>query len=275
MAKNEEYMRSEVSELKKAMDQRISRMEEKKALSEQKLQKALEEEKAAAAKKIADLQEALREQKDAESNREEDRDEEKDLLSEIRAENLKLREKISKLEMLKPRSSPREVDGIHGEEEFYRLLEQERAHRIKAEEFAAAMAARAKAGFEERNEKIVKLKMKLNLATNAKRAEYIGLLSDGTDVPVYGELHDELAMVLRERDEARAEAKKYRTITTRMHQQITDTSEVDHRLEHQQFQSLEEGARERRTQELISTARQGTRPYYLEPSSVDEGKNFR
>jgi len=72
------------------------------------------------------------------------------------------------------------------------------------------MAARAKAGFEERNEKIINLKMKLNLVTNTKRNEYIGLLSDGSDIPAYGQLHDQLALVMRQRDDAIVKAKKYK-----------------------------------------------------------------
>lgn len=44
----------------------------------------------------------------------------------------------------------------------------EREGRIKAEEFAAAMAARAKAGFEDRNEEIVGLGMKVSSLESEK-----------------------------------------------------------------------------------------------------------
>eukprot|EP01083_Nonionella_stella_P107859 312917_1 len=57
-------------------------------------------------------------------------------------------------------------DRLEGSKGYIILWRTEKEQRIKAEEFAAAMAARAKAGFEERDERIINLRMKVsNLET--------------------------------------------------------------------------------------------------------------
>ena len=100
----------------------------------------------------------------------------------------------------------------------------ERDRRLKAEEFAAAMAARAKAGFEKRNEQIMGLRMRItsleaekeNL-NNRQALLMDGNMNTGT-----------LELAFKERDDAIEEARKYRSIAKKLNNQVLSMS---HQLE--------------------------------------------
>jgi DNA repair exonuclease SbcCD ATPase subunit len=104
----------------------------------------------------------------------------------------------------------------------YRL---EKERRIKAEEFAAAMAARAKAGFEERNEDIVGLRMKVSsLEADKENFDHQQQLM----LPGSATLQNptELVLAMQERDEAVDEANRYKSIANKLNEQVITMNQM-------------------------------------------------
>jgi chromosome segregation ATPase len=101
-------------------------------------------------------------------------------------------------------------------------LEKER--RIKAEEFAAAMAARAKAGFEERNQEILALRVKVSTLESEKEIfrKQQTLLLEGDTLQNQTALSRPAALTLaiQQRDEALEEAKRYRSIAKKLNSHV-------------------------------------------------------
>jgi len=200
MITTEEQMRSEMNELHSAMKMAISRIEKKKSSEIHNLTRLLEGEKGSDVQ-TEDCFEATI-----------DKLEHNTVYTGNVEEDMKRRTN-------KTRQAQAETDGTTDHDQLYIAWQKEKTDRLKAEEFAAVMAARAKAGIEQKNEKIVDLKMKLNLATNAKRAEHVKLLSDGSDIPVYGPMHETLTSAKQHPDNALVEDRKYNSIVEEQSQQ--------------------------------------------------------
>jgi len=145
----------------------------------------------------------------------------------IRNENSRLRKRLQSIEdkqfSLRWRSTNigDGADGVDGNQSHTVEWRIEKDRRIKAEEFAAAMAARAKAGFEEKNEEIVKLRLRVsnlelekeNISTNRN------LLL--TNESLYRSDGDNITnLALQERDEAMEEARRYRSIARKLNDQV-------------------------------------------------------
>jgi len=96
------------------------------------------------------------------------------------------------------------------------LLRMERDLRCKAEEIAAALAARAKSGFEKKDEEIAQLRMRLSSLTGGKEIGVRNSLNSGLDY--LEDVHDlSLTDMKRERDEARNEAQEYKALAEDLH----------------------------------------------------------
>ena len=121
--------------------------------------------------------------------------------SEVNNENIQLRRQIARLEEYYKRkiyeTQQRNFDLDHddhletaeGAKHYTILWRAEKDKRLKAEEFAAAMAARAKAGFEDRDEKILHLRMRIsNLETENKNVHRLPLSSSFLSVPIEKDL---------------------------------------------------------------------------------------
>ena len=138
----------------------------------------------------------------------------------IKAENERLRRRIRILEHSESkRSQTNENYGVlirSGDEDNinYNIAFQiEKDKRVKAEEFAAAMAARAKAGIEERNEEIMQLRMKISNLESRKDSIQLPMLTDGSA--------NSPELLLQERNDALKEAKRYKDIARKLSRQVS------------------------------------------------------
>jgi myosin heavy subunit len=138
----------------------------------------------------------------------------------IKTENEKLRRRIRILEHSESkRSQANDHLGVlvrtddEANVNYYSLLKIEKEKRIKAEEFAAAMAARAKAGIEERNEEIMQLRMKVSSLEFRNDSIHVPLLTDGSMNPS--------DIILQERNDALKEAKRYEGIARKLSRHVS------------------------------------------------------
>jgi len=151
--------------------------------------------------------------------------------ADLQMENERLKRRITRMEQRQPLGdnmsvgsgrSFRERERGHGRDEpyYYSELQSERARRIKAEEFAAAMAARAKAGMEKRNEEIIGLRMQVSTLENTKENyDNQRQLLLGT-APSASRNNDQLRLLSEERDEAKQEANQYKAIAEKLNSQV-------------------------------------------------------
>jgi len=240
MKGTEATMRSELNELKSAME---SLMSQKKEFADDK-----NSAKATIIKLEATIEQLECEIAERENEREVGGIDE-DLMTDLRDENKKLKRRIIMLEERQHQRQPRNnlnadmngptevhgdrVDGSTGGDTYVILWRTEKEQRLKAEEFAAAMAARAKAGFEDRDEKIIALRMKVsNLEAEKENiVRYKNASSSPSNAVVNPMLtndggDEDLTLALRERDDARQEAKRFRSIARKLNRQL-QVKEID------------------------------------------------
>ncbi len=242
MSDNEKQLRDQMNELESTMHLTISKIESKRkktVVEERSKYKAtverLEDESDGYKVKIAQLEGTIRqlERKVANSASENIDHPQHDEFRRLREENERLRSRIETHEHSESshrfserrqqtptrNSSPYRTQSDDGSNYYSNIYKSERDRRLKAEEFAAAMAARAKAGFEKKNEEIVGLKMQINTLEaekeNVENQQQLRLRNGGS----IG--HSEtLSLAIQERDEAIEEARKYRSIANKLNQQV-------------------------------------------------------
>jgi hypothetical protein len=228
MQDNDEQLRNQIKDLEVMMNLHISKLEtkRKKSVEEErsKLREEIgkiEEENEEYRMKVIKLESTIRKL----TQRIEDRYELDDRsiqgdYEDIKSENEKLRRRIRILEHSESkRSEPNDNLCILARRDdeaninYYNLLKIEKDKRIKAEEFAAAMAARAKAGIEERNEEIVKLRLKISSLEFKKDDINVPMLTNGG--------MNSSDLILQERNDALKEAKRYKDIARKLSRQVS------------------------------------------------------
>jgi len=212
LKESEDMMRTEMKEIRSAMELAMSK-KNKDLDRERQLSLATTKKYEA---KIEELETELKERNSYNS----------------RSENMKLRKQINALEEKirnnLEKTNERNFDSYEDDDSnksYIVLWRSEREQRIKAEEFAAAMAARAKSGFEERDERIVNLRMKVSRLESEKDYKSKHLTHDTNPLLTNGD--HELMLALRERDAAIDEAKRFRAIARKLNDHL---SQVDHEL---------------------------------------------
>jgi chromosome segregation ATPase len=249
MSDNEKQLRDQMNELGSTMHLTISKIESKrkKAIVEEREHskiaiEKLEDENDDYKIKIARLESAVRQLErhitsDVSGNDSNVDNAQNESTNNLREENDRLRRRIETFEHTQSssytfserrRGTPGHSDSPvtpigtqvgDGNKYYSNIYRSERDRRLKAEEFAAAMAARAKAGFEKKNEEIVGLQMhittleaeKENIQNHQQRLMLVdgGNGNSGT-----------LALTMQERDEALEEARKYRSIAKKLNRQV-------------------------------------------------------
>ena len=246
MSDNEKQLRDQMNELESTMHLTLSKVESKRkktVLEERKNFKAaiekVEDENDGYKIKIAKMETTIRQlerQVHNTGNEGSANPGYNETATTLREENDRLRRRIETLEETSHRySSSRARDTPdrftasqedNGGDYYNSIYRSERDRRLKAEEFAAAMAARAKAGFEKKNEEIVGLKMQITAMEaekeNIQNQQHLMLSSGGRRDS------RNLALAVQERNEALEEAKKYRLLANKLNQQVIT---MGHQLE--------------------------------------------
>jgi len=249
---NETKVRNEMNELEFTMNSSITKIESKrkKAIEEEKAKMSLaldklEDENDSYRIKITQLESAVRrlERQSSMGIRGRANNDSQEEADKLRNENERLMRRIRILETTessksfsnteeqrtyrgtpgrgdKRRGTPGSPGGDGNGNDYY-IVEYrlERERRIKAEEFAAAMAARAKAGFEDRNEEIVGLRMKMSSLESEKENfdHQRQLMLTGT---ASSQNPTDLLLALQERNEALEEAQRYKSIANQLNEKV-------------------------------------------------------
>jgi chromosome segregation ATPase len=228
MRDNDEQLRNQIKDLETMMNLHMSKLETKrKKLVEEERSKfkeeinRMEEENEQYRMKVIKLESTIRKlsQRVEDGYRIDNRSMSGDY-DDIKTENEKLRRRIRILEHSESkRSQSNDHLGVlvRADDEanvnYYSLLKIEKEKRIKAEEFAAAMAARAKAGIEERNEEIMQLRMKVSSLESRNDSLNVPMLTDGSMNPS--------DIILQERNDALKEAKRYEDIARKLSRHVS------------------------------------------------------
>mmetsp|Transcript_3099 Transcript_3099/g.5772 ORF Transcript_3099/g.5772 Transcript_3099/m.5772 type:complete len:2233 (+) Transcript_3099:3690-10388(+) len=250
---NERQVREEMRELESTMKVTISKIESKrrKAVEEERTRLSsildrLESENDGYKIKIAQLESTIRHlesripaghsptRKDDTTGKDDGAVGDNSAFDDLKRENDELRSQLLLLQQQQQQQhSPHRKghnmsgdDNLHSHNHHFSMdyhLEKER--RIKAEEFAAAMAARAKAGFEERNQEIIALKVKVSTLESEKenfQKQQTLLLEGDIQQNNNSALSRPAALTLaiQQRDEALEEAKKYRSLAKKLNSQV-------------------------------------------------------
>ena len=260
LSENETKVRNEMNELEFTMNSSISKIElkRKKAIEEEKAKMSLtldklEDENDSYKIKITQLESAIRrlERQSSMGIRGRANIDSQEEADRLRNENERLTRRIRILETTESSTSYlnteehrtyRGTPGLGdrrpgtpgspggdgpGNGNVYYIVEYrlERERRIKAEEFAAAMAARAKAGFEDRNEEIVGLRMKVSsLESEKENFDHQRQLTLTSSASLQNPTN--LLLALQERNEALEEAQTYKSIANELNEKVVMMDEM-------------------------------------------------